>query len=71
MHEKTFFIHGGAVKTVITTVLTKAFKKHVDVGLQYVVQWRNIGSRWMFGLDDVEGLFQSWWLWEKCRPNGH
>lgn len=36
----------------------KAFKERVDVVLRDMVEWGNIGGRWIVVLDDHRGLFQ-------------
>ena len=36
------------------------FMKHLDVVLRDMVQWGNIGGRWVVGVDDLGGLFQPW-----------
>jgi len=38
----------------------EAFKIHLDVVLRDMVQWGNIGDRWMIGLDDLGGPFTPW-----------
>ena len=49
-----------AAQGVVEPPSLEVLRKHLNVVLRDMVQWRNIGGRWMAGLDYLGGLFQPW-----------